>query len=162
MLTSFNILVFIATLLCGMVAGLLYGYDCSVILGLGRLSDKAYLEAFQSINSAIQNPYFFVSFMGTLFLLPFSTWYSHAHSPACFPFLLTATLIYIVGVMGVTMLGNIPLNEALANFNIPSASETALAQQRKIFESLWNNYHRIRTLAALLSFSFLILSILKK
>ncbi len=162
MLTGFNALVFIATLLCGLVAGLLYGYDCSVNIGLGNLSDRAYLDAFQSINKAIQNPYFFTSFIGTLVVLLLTTWYSYAKMPSAFYLLLAATIVYVVGVLGVTAFGNIPLNEALANFDLTTANEQAIAEHRLKFESAWNTFHRIRTLAAVVSFSCLILSIIKK
>ena len=60
---------FNAILLTGLVAGLFYGYDCSVIKGLGNLQDDHYLQLFQSINKEIQNPYFFVSFIGSMLVL---------------------------------------------------------------------------------------------
>ena len=70
MLTPQNSLLFLSVLLSGLIMGLLYGYACSVNPGLNKLSDAEYLRAMQSINTAIQNPVFFISFMGTLFILP--------------------------------------------------------------------------------------------
>jgi uncharacterized membrane protein len=40
----------------------------------------------------------------------------------CFGFLLTASLIYLIGVFGVTLLGNVPLNNTLASFSISTAT----------------------------------------
>ena len=78
----------------------------------------------QSINRAILNPVFYATFMGTLFLLPLSTWfqYNAGGTSRAFLFLLSASLVYAVGTFGVTIFGNVPLNETLDKFDIQSAS----------------------------------------
>lgn len=158
-----NSLLFLSVLLSALIMGLLYGYVCSVNPGLNKLTDAEYLRAMQSINKEIQNPFFFISFMGTLIILPLTTWYSKSHSsPACFHLLLTASLIYIIGVIGVTALGNIPLNNALAKFDVSSANTADLYKQRSLFESSWNKYHLIRTLFAILTTAFTIAAIIIK
>lgn len=161
MFTSQNILLFLSVLLSGMVAGLFYGYSCSVIPGLGNLSNREYLKAFQFINKAILNPYFFTSFMGTLIILPVTAWVNYSKvSDTSFYFLLAATIIYCVGVFGVTAFGNVPLNNSLTHFDINPASELAVSQKREAFEKLWNHYHSIRTIASVLTFSLTVISII--
>lgn len=109
----------LACLLTGLVAGLFYAYQCSVIGGLGQLGDKAYLMAFQSINKAILNPWFFAGFMGCLLVLPLASWMAfRVEADASFYFLLMATLAYFIGVFGITVFGNVPLNDALGSFDI--------------------------------------------
>ena len=122
-MTIINIILTIAATTTALIAGLLYAYSCSVNIELGRLADAEYISAMQSINKAIQNPLFFISFMGTLLLLPLCT-YLHYGQPLSnrFWFLLISTMIYAIGVVGVTALGNVPLNEALDKFNLSSAS----------------------------------------
>ena len=133
-----------------LIAGLLYGYFCSVNPGLHRLSDTEYLTAMQSINRAIQNPIFFISFLGTPILLSVSTWLHYSQPIASrFWLLLAATVVYILGVIGVTALGNIPLNETLNSFSIDTASAQEIAAQRTQFEGPWNTWHTIRTIAAI-------------
>ena len=139
----------ISTLSTGLVAGLMYSYSCSINPGLGRLTDIEYLRAMQSINRAILNPVFFMTFMGTLVLLPISTWLSY--DSARFGYFLAATIVYAVGVFGVTIAGNVPLNEALDKFNIGAASTEQLSLQRSLFEQKWNMFHVIRTVANVLS-----------
>lgn len=154
---------FAAILLTGLLAGLFYGYDCSVIKGLGNLQDEVYLQSFQSINKAIQNPYFFISFVGILLVLPVSSWLSYSNSNlASFYLLLSATLIYFIGVFGVTIFGNVPLNEQLANFSISTATEAEISAMRQTFEKPWNTYHTIRTIASIISFGLAILSLIKQ
>jgi len=153
----------IAVLLTGLVAGLLYGYECSVVKGLGALQDLAYLQAFKSINTSIQNPLFFASFMGSLLVLPVVTWAVYRqHDWPTFYLLLTAMLLYVIGVFGITMFGNVPLNNLLATFDIGTATKTDVATMRQSFEKSWNTYHTIRTIAAVLSFTLTILALFKQ
>jgi uncharacterized membrane protein len=155
-----NIFQLTAILLTGLLAGLMYGYSCSVLKGLGNLQDDVYLRSFQSINLAIQNPYFFLSFMGNLLVLPIASWLCYKQDNAVsFYFLIAATLIYIIGVFGVTVFGNVPLNDRLANFNILTATESEISVMRKIFENPWNNYHSIRTFASIIAFGLTVLSL---
>ena len=64
---------------------------------------------------------------------------------------MAATVIYIAGVIGVTALGNIPLNNGLAKFNILTADTISLTQQRAAFESGWNKFHLVRTMFSILT-----------
>jgi uncharacterized membrane protein len=160
-MTTMNMLLFLSALLSGLVAGLFYGYDCSVIKGLGKLNDKEYLSAFQSINKAILNPYFFVGFMGCLLLLPVATWVSFNQVPAtCFYLLLSSTIVYMAAVFAVTIFGNVPLNEHMAAMDLSPLSETDISVVRKHFENKWNGFHRIRTIASVVSFALALLSIM--
>lgn len=139
----------ITTLSTGLIAGLFYAYSCSVNPGLGRLTDSEYLRAMQSINRAILNPVFFMTFMGTLVLLPVSTWLSY--DSIRFWYFLAAAIVYTVGVFGVTVAGNVPLNEALDKINIGAASPDQLSLHRSLFEQRWNMFHAIRTVSNVLS-----------
>jgi uncharacterized membrane protein len=69
-----NIFNFLSLFLGGLLAGLFFSYSYSVNPGLKSLADNEYVKAMQSINIAIQNPYFFISFMGLLFVFPVSTY----------------------------------------------------------------------------------------
>jgi uncharacterized membrane protein len=161
-MTTYNLIQILTVLLTGLLAGLLYGYDCSVIDGLGNLSDKEYLNAFQSINKAIQNPYFFISLMGSMFTLPVATWLSYkSGSSVSFYFLLAAAIVYITGVFGITAFGNVPLNNLLEQFDISKASIEAIREIRQKFESSWNMLHHLRTYAAILAFLLTIISLFK-
>jgi uncharacterized membrane protein len=148
-MTTINIILILTATTTALVAGLLYAYSCSVNPGLSKLSDEGYVAAMQSINRAIQNPLFFASFMGTLVLLPLSTWMGYrTHHSTYFFLLLSASIIYLIGVFGVTVLGNIPLNQALDQFTLQQASAKDITDHRVLFELPWNKFHSIRTLSA--------------
>ncbi|MGC4232922.1 MAG: DUF1772 domain-containing protein [Niabella sp.] len=151
-----------AILLTGLMAGLFYSYACSVTGALGRLPDREYIMAFQSINTAILNAWFFTGFMGSLVALPVATWLScRGDVHVSFWLLLSATAVYIIGVFGVTILGNVPLNNMLERFNMDSATQQDIFSLRKRFETPWNKLNLIRTIAAVLSFLLAILSVIK-
>ena len=143
----------------GLIAGLFYSYSCSVNPGLAKLPDGEYLAAMQSINRAILNPVFFATFIGTLLLLPVSTWLQYNEGVSkSFSFLLAATLIYAIGVFGVTIFGNVPLNDGLDKFNLHSASIAEIKRQRAMFEMPWNKLHNIRTIANIISLVLVIIA----
>ncbi|GGM82871.1 membrane protein [Dyadobacter beijingensis] len=155
-MTTINLFLLVTALASGLIAGLFYSYSCSVNPGLGALPDANYLAAMQSINRAILNPVFFFSFMGTVLLLPLST-YQH-FGTGRFYWLLAASLVYLVGTFGVTAMGNVPLNEALAKTDLAHATAKELAAHRLRFEMPWNRLHAIRTYASVLSFALVILA----
>lgn len=158
-MTTINLFLLVTALASGLIAGLFYSYSCSVNPGLGALPDASYLASMQSINRVILNPIFFFSFMGTALLLPLST-YQHFGTGNRFYLLLGACLVYLIGTFGVTVVGNVPLNEALDKMNLTGASAQELAAYRLRFEAPWNRLHAIRTYASVLSFVLVLLACL--
>ncbi len=153
----------VCVLLTGLVAGLFYGYQCSVINGLGALKDREYLAAFQSINRAIQNPVFFAVFLGCVVLLPVTTYAIYGTGTAsALPYVVPAMVVYVIGVFGVTIFFNVPLNNALDAFDIWFATDSQAQAMRSGFEKAWNKWHLVRTLAAIASFIMLIIPLVMK
>lgn len=142
-----------------LMAGLFYAWSCSVTIGIARLPDAAYLSAMQVMNRAILNGFFLSLFMGTLILLPICT-YMYYQQPlnGTFLCLLFATLFYAIGVFGVTMAGNVPMNDALDVFNIQGASAAELAAQRLRFEGPWNSLNLVRAICGTISLIFVIIA----
>lgn len=159
-MTFYQLVQIASVLLTGLAAGLFYSYACSVTGALGKLPDREYILTFQSINTAILNAWFFHSFMGSLVVLPLATWLSY-RTGVHFSFwlLLSATAVYVIGVFGVTVLGNVPLNNMLDRFNMETATPQDIASLRERFEAPWNKLNLIRTVAAVLSFLLALLSI---
>jgi uncharacterized membrane protein len=161
-MTFANIVLLITAFTTALIAGLFYSYSCSVNPGLGKLPDAGYLAAMQSINREILNPLFFMSFMGTLILLPVSAWLQFGHPvSARFYLMLAATIVYAAGTFGVTIMGNVPLNNALDGFNLQSASPEMIHQQRELFERPWNRLHSIRTIANAIALILVLLACIK-
>ncbi len=161
LMTAANIILVLTAAATALMAGLFYAFSCSVNLGLARLSNAEYLSAMQSINRAIQNPIFFAAFFGAPILLPLCMFLHYGQPfPARFWFLLAATVIYLIGTFGVTIFGNVPLNNRLDRFDLQMASEAEIAVQRAGFERRWNNLNTIRTVSSTLAIMLVIISCL--
>lgn len=155
-----KILSLLTPLFSGLVAGLFYAYSCSVNPGLKSLKDAHYLKSMQSINEAIQNPMFFTTFLGLLVLLPLTT--VKAYPNADWRLMGLATLLYGIGVFGVTVFFNVPLNEKLAAFSVGTATDTELSLMRSAFEKPWNWYHSIRTICSIVCFGLTLVFLMKQ
>lgn len=150
-----NILI-IATFFSGLMAGLFYSWTISVTPGLARIDDVSYLKAFQAMNRAIINPYFVVAFFGLVVLLPLLSYLSFQTSMSSrFGYVLTASILYFVGIMGITIAGNVPLNNALEALHIESMTPEQMNDFRKSFENKWNRLNLIRTISASVTFLLL-------
>ena len=163
MITFQNVILVITATTTSLIAGLFYAWTCSVIPGLARLSNVEYIRAMQSFNLSIQNPLFFASFLGTALLLPACS-YVHFGQPISTRFwlLLISTVIYLIGVLGVTIVGNVPLNDSLAAFQLDSATANEIAEARNGFENRWNGLNSIRTVAASFSIILVILACISR
>lgn len=56
----------VATATTGLMAGLFYAFDVSVMPGLARADDRTFVTAMRGINRAIENPVFAVTYAGAL------------------------------------------------------------------------------------------------
>lgn len=152
MLKLSDVLLVITATSTALMAGLFFAWSCSVTIGIARLPDNGYIAAFQSMNRAILNLVFLACFMGTLLLLPVVTFMHYTPNPSGrFWFLLAASVLYGLGVFGVTMAFNVPMNETLDKFPLQTASPQEMAALRAWFEGRWNNLNMVRTIAGTLS-----------
>ena len=154
-----NISLNASLVLTGLSAGLFYAWSVSVIPGLQKIEDLAYLNALQSINREILNPAFFVVFFGALVALVCATFFTYPVSTKGFWFLLVATLAYLIGTVGVTGLGNVPLNNELDALKLKELSTQKINEFRQYYESHWNQLHTIRMLFSVLSFIMALLAL---
>ena len=157
-----TIILVVTTLSSGLMAGLFYTWSISVTPGLAKVGNENYLQAFQSMNRAILNPAFFIFFMGLVILLPLLS-YLYYQSPisAQFWYIISAAVLYIVGTMSVTIVGNVPMNNALEVLQIESMNPEQMTTFRLGFESKWNKLNMIRTVCSSLAFVSLIIACLQ-
>lgn len=152
-------MLFLAILLTALIAGLFFGWSCSVIPGLARVPDPVYVHTMWSINRAIQNPVFLLVFLGATVVLPIA---------ACQEFralgalrsapVLAATALYLFGTFGVTMFGNVPLNNMLDQVDPAVATAERITSVRAAFERPWIKLHTLRTIASVLALALLLWS----
>ncbi len=134
---------FASILFAALSAGLLFGWAVSVIPGLKRLDDKAYIGTMQQINVAIINGLFLIIFIGAPVILIGGAYTNESG------WLWAATGVYLVGVLGVTAVGNVPLNNTLDRFDLTTADDASAAEQRRNFEVPWVRWHYVRTVSGI-------------
>jgi len=152
-----SIMLFIAILLSGLLAGIFFTWTNAVTPGIGKLEDLAYLQVFQHMNRAILNPLFFIIFMGALLFPATSAYYYKSNSKLIFRLLIIATTIYFIGVFIVTIIGNLPLNDLIDKSILESLSKTEIIELREKYEMKWNSLHLIRTITSTSTFFILII-----
>jgi uncharacterized membrane protein len=158
-----NMILFFAIIATGLMAGLFYAWSVSVMPGLKTLPDREFILGMQSMNKAIQNPLFFLAFFGAAICLPISCILNFKQPPSNdYYLLLAATILYLAGIMGTTIFGNVPLNNMLDSFNLQQAPPEAISNMRLAFEAKWNYLNTIRSFSAIISFCLLIIMIIKR
>jgi uncharacterized membrane protein len=137
---------FAAALGSGLVAGVFFGFSSFVMPALARIRAEHGIAVMQSMNITVLNPLFMLALFGTAVLAlilginALSKWGQPSAT-----LVLVASALYLVGSIGVTMGGNMPLNNALDAVQSTSADGAAF-WTRYIKE--WPVWNHIRTLAS--------------
>ena len=142
-------LVIFITISSGLSAGIFFAFSTFVMQALAQQPNDQGLATMQSINITVINPWFMVVFFGPavacIFLIISLLFQGNqAISGYC----LAGSLVYLIGTIGVTIAGNIPLNDALAIVSPDSAEGTILWAK---YLSDWTFWNHIRTAAAFLA-----------
>jgi uncharacterized membrane protein len=152
-----SLLTFATALGCGLVAGAFFAFSTFVMSALGRLPPAQGIAAMQSINVTVITP----SFMGALFgtgaaclLLAGAVLLAPASRPGS-RYVLAGSLLYVIGTVLVTMVFNVPRNDALARVDPASADG---ARVWASYLTSWTAWNHVRTVAALAAAALLMLS----
>jgi uncharacterized membrane protein len=150
-------LAFLSALGSGLIAGVFLIFSFAIMRALSRITPFSGMWAMQSINIYILNPVFLGVFLGTAIIcaglaitavvrwhLPSSGW------------LLAGTMIYIVGSIGVTMIFNVPMNNALMVAD-PATPEGLELWAKYLTD--WTFWNHIRTFASIASCASLIMAL---
>jgi uncharacterized membrane protein len=129
---------------CAVVAGLMFAFSTSVMPAFRRRPDAEGIAAMQAINSAILNPWFGAVFGGTTALClvlaasaPFTADESNATLRAI------GSVLYLAGTFGVTMVANVPRNNALDSLE-PGSGEGATYWRSYLRQ--WTAWNHVRAL----------------
>ncbi|MEL6553801.1 MAG: anthrone oxygenase family protein [Cyanobacteria bacterium J06621_11] len=149
-LQNFRIsLIYFAVISSALSAGIFFAFSTFVMRALALQPSASGISTMQSINVTVFNPWFYSAFFGpavacvVLAIAALRNW----EQPGAF-YLLAGSLLYLIGTMGVTALGNVPLNDALAIMH-PTSTEGAELWNRYLTD--WTLWNHIRTAAAFLS-----------
>ena len=159
--STFQIVLILTTLLCSLVAGFLFAFATVVMPGIKKLNDREFIRAFQVIDGVIQNnqPLLVAVWMGSILAAVASAVLGFGQLDGTQRLLLiSAPIVYILGVQLSTFTINVPLNNRLQALNVDAMDEVALKAARMNFEPGWNRWNLVRTpFAGLASVLFMIL-----
>lgn len=160
-MASFDNLLFALTVLaslgCGLMAGLFFVFSVAVMKAFARLPSAEGIAAMQSINAAIINPIFLTVFFGTAAactLVIIASLLSWRESGVVY--LILGSLLYLVGSFLVTVVFNVPKNNALASV---SPADPGSAILWTSYLDKWTAWNHVRTVAALAAMALLIMGL---
>jgi uncharacterized membrane protein len=155
--TTTTALLWFSALGCGMLAGLYFAFSAFIMTSLERIPQAAGVAAMQSINKVILGSAFMPVFWGTtlaslaLAVVGMLRWDEPGAAA-----LLAGGAIYVTGMFVVTVVFNVPLNNAL------DAVDPASAQAGTVWAGYlrdWTFWNSVRTLACLAASALFIYAI---
>ncbi len=147
-------LTLLAALGSGLIAGVFFAFSTFVMRALARLPAAAGIAAMQAINVTVLNRWFLGTFLGTgaacvaLALAAIVQWPEPGTG-----WRLLGGVLYLGGTLLVTILFNVPRNEALARVAPPSAEGAALWARYRQTWTVWNHVRTAAALAAAAAFA---------
>ncbi|CAM5368039.1 anthrone oxygenase family protein [Streptomyces aurantiogriseus] len=130
----------------GLVAGVFYGFSTFVMKGLASLPPAQGVAAMKAINVTAVTPAFMIVFVGSagvcavLAVVTFVLWPGDGRVE-----LLLGSALYLFGSFGVTMIANVPRNNALLKL-APGTAEAAAYWPTYVRE--WTAWNHVRTVAS--------------
>ncbi len=143
-----------ATVLCSLVAGLLFSFAVIVMPGLGHLEDRDFIRAFQEIDGVIQRgqPLFGLVWLGSALAMVAGAALGFGQLDGAERGLLAlSTGIYLLGVQLPTFMVNIRLNNEIQAVDLGAGDEGTWRSARESFEARWNQWNLVRTSLATLT-----------
>ena len=151
--SSLSVVTFFAALGCGLIAGAFFAFSSFVVKALARLPPTQGVAAMNSINVFAVTPLFMTALFGTAvgcLAVAVSVLFRWQEPGAVY--LLIGAGLYLVGTILVTIVFNVPRNDALATVNPASADGTRLWSNYVIAWTAWNH---VRTVSALVASALL-------
>lgn len=144
-------------LMTGLMAGVYFAFSLVVMKSLGGLPPVQGAQAMNKINDVILNTWFLPIFFGsTLWFLGLIVWSFADWQTGQSLLVVTAALIYIVGMFLVTAFGNVPLNNRLKQHETDVG---ALAKYWAYYQNHWTRLNHLRTLSCMAACVLLTLSL---
>lgn len=135
----------LSLLLSGAIFGFFYAWICSTMWGLDALDPQTAIAAMQAMNASVRNAVFAPAFFGTgpALLVTAVLCFVASRRAAGRAFALGG-VVYLLGGMSLTIVVNVPMNEALALVVIPDDTDAARAIWAE-YSQRWQVWNTART-----------------
>jgi uncharacterized membrane protein len=133
----------------GTAGGVFFAFSTFVMRALRRLPPASGIAAMQAINVTAINPLFMLLLFGTGLLCIAAAYWSLTgwDRPAAI-YLLGGSVIYLAGELVVTILANVPWNNALAAVSPDAPGAVALWTE---YVRRWTAWNHVRTVAGIVA-----------
>ena len=139
----------------GLLAGLFYAFDVAVMPALTAADDRTLVDAMQQMIDKIENPAFFLTFLGAPALAAVALFQARRSGAAKTAGWIVAGLAFYTVTLVVTIAFHFPLNNELKEAGDPARNEN-LAAVRDDFVTPWVAWNIVRTLASTAAFGSLV------
>ena len=157
--TIFFVLLPLSTLAYALVAGVFLAFSDFIMRSLALTGGVGGVEAMQVINREVFRWVFLALFLGMAgvsILIAVYAWVALA-GPAG-TLIGVAALIYLIGCFGVTVIFNVPMNEALADMDL--GADATRDYWSQTYVPRWTFWNSVRTAAAALAAGLLLFGLL--
>ena len=137
----------ISLILTGALFGFFYAWVCSTMWGLDFADPRIAVAAMQAMNASVRNAVFAPAFFGTptvLFITTLALIITGQRAAAVW-FGAATGVVALLGIV-LTMLINVPMNEALGALSVPDDIDAARAIWQD-YSPDWQFWNQIRTVA---------------
>lgn len=139
-----DVVLVLATVSTGLMAGVFFAYFISFMPGLARSDDRTFVTAFQNVDRAILNPLFLSVFLGTLLITVLAAVvHIDRDGRAALPWIVAAAVMYLVVVV-ITVRVHVPLNNAIKAAGDPDRIDVTATRER-FNEARWVGWNAVRT-----------------
>ena len=151
------VLLWFSTIGSALLAGLYFAFSAFIMTSLGRIDKSSGVAAMNAINLDIQRSLFMPIFLGStltaaiLAVMALICW----AEPSALP-MLVGGVLYVAGMFVVTMVWNVPLNNALAAVDVSDVDATSVWAR---YLKEWTFWNHVRTVASIASAVLFILAL---
>ena len=150
-----EIVLIAATMTMGLMAGVFGIYGNAIMPGLRRTDDRTFVAAFQSIDRAIINPAFMVTFFGALALTALAALlHLTGDQRPMLPWIGAALVLYLFVVV-ITIGINVPRNNEIKAAGDVDRMTDPHGVRERFDEGRWVRWNHVRTFASTVAFGLL-------
>lgn len=147
-----------STLAYALIGGVFLAFSDFIMRSLAQTGGTGGVEAMQVINREVFRWIFMALFLGMAAMSAFIVIYCAMYlggGPGTL--ILLGALVYLVGCFAVTVFFNVPMNEALANMELPS--EATRDYWTGTYLPRWTMWNTVRTIACVLAAAMMLVGL---
>ena len=127
-----------------LVAGVFQAFSDFVMKALGQLDDEAGMLAMQRINVTVLRSLFLLSFFLLVPGLLGAGYWTVSQGGGPGGLVVSAGMLYLLGVVGVTLLRNVPMNERLEHV-VVTGDEDRKSRYWRHYVRYWTRWNHVRS-----------------